>query len=106
MTVSTPFGFATAPAPAAAPGDPAPAAAPAGDSRPPAGCVVSWTEYDVYDELHPETTRYGLVLAYDEHGAALVLPVGDARQLAHFGPVPTEEGPHGPTVADLTVLGS
>lgn len=98
-----PFGFApvapVAPAAAAAV-PPVPAAAP---DLPPVGGLVTWPEYDVYDELRPEKVRFGLVVGYDPAGAAQVLTL-HYDGLAHFGPVPTTEGPHGPTVADLTVL--
>jgi len=84
----------------------APVAAAQTDMRPPVGTVVQWSDYDIYDELQPERERVGLVMSYDESGAAQVLPLGEAsgRSLAHFAPVPTDEGPHGPTVADLTPL--
>lgn len=96
---TAPFGFAPVTDPGAVP---APAAAPVADPAAPAlGSPVTWTEYDVYDELHPERVRYGLVVSYDENGAAQVLPLGDARHVAHFAPA-TAKG--GPTVADLTPL--
>jgi hypothetical protein len=105
---AAPFGFGTltpdavagaqlAPAPAAPVADPVPAG-------PVPGAIVQWTEYDVYDELHPERVRYGIVVGYDAAGAAQVLALGESRQLGHFAPVPTTEGPHGPTIADLTAL--
>jgi hypothetical protein len=101
---TAPFGFA----PVADPGAvPAPAAAPVPDvpAAPPLalGSPVTWTEHDIYDELHPQRVRYGLVVSYDENGAAQVLPLGDARHVAHFAPA-TAKG--GPTVADLTPLGA
>lgn len=98
---TAPFGFgAAAAAPVAAPADAAPA--PAG---PDLGRVVSWTEFDVYDEHRPEVTRYGVVVEYDATGAAQVLPLGQGHR-AHFPPAAAApEGYTGPTVADLTVIG-
>lgn len=105
MSVPTeaPFGFIPVNEPGAV-ADPAAAlvSAPA-PAAPALGSPVTWTEYDVYDELHPERVRYGLVVSYDEAGAAQVLPLGDARHVAHFAPA-TAKG--GPTVLDLTPLGA
>lgn len=109
MSTPPPFSFAS-PAPTAAP---APAAdvvsvaspAPAATPVPLVGTLVSWNEYDVYDELQPQRLRYGVVVAYDEHGAAQVLALGEHRHAAHFGPTPADPSqPHGPVVADLTVV--
>jgi hypothetical protein len=106
MTTPPPFGFANDVAAAAAV-PPVPAQAPvvAAADVPAPGSLVTWTEYDTYDELHPERVCYGLVVGYDEHGAAQVLAVGEARRAAHFGPTPADpSAPHGPVVADLTVV--
>lgn len=105
MTTPAPFGFATDPAPAPVPvptAPPVPVAQPV--AGPGVGSLVSFTEVDVYDEAQPYRTRYGVVVGYDANGAAQVLVLGNGHQLAHFAPVPTEEGPHGPLVTDLTAV--